>query len=257
MNKHLLKISTRIVLITILGISSWVFLVIDVSKFVSRQSLINEPIIIVLTFLGIIFSLLSFNTRKILKELGEWASFIMMSTVFILMVFSFILLPSNVNQSSMYPTLESGDRILVYHFNYEPEFNDIVVVEMDKETYPTIPDTSFLDETSDVVYYVKRLLGMPGDRLTFERTNVGSDTYYVLINDTYALSPTSLKYTLTNTQRLYLKDQLLIDVIPDDMYFVLGDNAVSSLDSRGFGLVYEQDMMGKVIFGLWPFGAIS
>ncbi|MGB0175133.1 MAG: signal peptidase I [Acholeplasmataceae bacterium] len=257
MNKSIIKVILRSVIILLLGILSWLFLSIDVSKFVSSQSFINVPVIIILTVLGIILSYFSLSQVKWIKELGDWLSFIVMSTMFILMVFSFVLLPSNVNQSSMYPTLESGDRILIYHFNYQPMIGDIVVVEMDQETYPNIPDTSFLEEDASVVYYVKRLVGMHGDVITFERTGIQSDNYYVLINGSYALSPTSLKYTLTNTQRIYIENQLEGESIPEGMVFVLGDNAVSSLDSRGFGLVYEENLMGKVIFGLWPFGAIA
>ena len=258
MNKQRLKVILRITIILILGVLSWVFLSLKVSKFVNEQSFINVPSIIILTGLGSALSLVTLYGNKWVKEIGEWLSFIMMSTLFILMIFSFILLPSNVNQSSMYPTLESGDRILIYHFNYQPVKHDIVVVEMDQETYPNIPDTSFSEDSStSIVYYVKRLIGEPGDILTFESTGIQSENYYVLVNGEYAVSPTSLKYTLTNTQRVYLVEQLENNVIPEHMFFVLGDNAVSSLDSRGFGLIYEEDLMGKVIFGLWPFGGIS
>lgn len=256
MNKNPYKIIIRIFITILLGILAFIFYNQGVSKFVSETSFMSISIILGFTTLGILFSLLAFHKNKWLFEIGEWMSFITISTFFILIIFSFILLPSNVNQSSMFPTLENGDRILIYHYLYEPKREDIVVVEMDQDTYPNIP-TDSTDDPLSVTYYVKRLKGLPGDTLTFERTQLLSENFYIKINGEYMESPTSLKYTLTNTQRLFISTQLQNDIIPDSMYFVLGDNAVSSLDSRAFGLVYENDLMGNVIFGIWPFGAIS
>lgn len=256
MNKKPYKIIIRIFITILLGILAFIFYNQGASKFVSETSFMSIPIILGFTTLGILFSLLVLYKNKWLFEIGEWMSFITISTFFILIIFSFILLPSNVNQSSMFPTLENGDRILIYHYQYEPEREDIVVVEMDQDTYPNIP-TDSTDDSLSVTYYVKRLKGLPGDTLTFERTQLLSENFYIKINGEYMESPTSLKYTLTNTQRLFISTQLQNDIIPDSMYFVLGDNAVSSLDSRAFGLVYERDLMGNVIFGIWPFGAIS
>ena len=257
MNKSLFKIIMRILITILLGTLAILFYTQGVSRFTDETSFMSIPIIIGFMVTTILFSLLIlFNTRW-LFEIGEWLSFILISTMFILIVFSFFLLPSNVNQSSMFPTLESGDRILIYHYNYVPFKEDIVVVEMDQETYPNIPNDAIDEDDNPITYYVKRLKGMPGDSLTFERTQLLSENFFIKLNGEYLESPTSLKYTLTNTQRLYIMSQLENNIIPEAMYFVLGDNSVSSLDSRGFGLVFEEDLMGKVIYGLWPFGAIS
>jgi signal peptidase I len=175
-------------------------------------------------------------------------------------VFSFILLPSNVNQSSMFPTLSSGDRILIYHFQYETKRDDIVVIEMRPEIYPLIPQASFIDPdtglASDLVYYVKRVFGMSGDTLTFERTSFNSEQFHIFLNGTQLFSTSQVAYTLSYQQKVALEDQLESNVIPNDFVFVLGDNALSSLDSRAFGLVRDEDIMGKVIYKLWPFGGV-
>jgi len=257
MNKSFFKIITRILITMLLGTLALIFYSQGVSKFTNETSFMNIPIIVGFMVLTILFSLLLLQNIKWLFEVGEWLSFISISTMFILIIFSFFFLPSNVNQSSMFPTLENGDRILIYHYNYEPIKEDIVVVEMNQETYPNIPNDVISDGDSQITYYVKRLKGMPGDTLSFERTQLLSENFFIKINGEYIESPTSLKYTLTNMQRLYIMTQLENSIIPDDMYFVLGDNAVSSLDSRGFGLVLEEDLMGKVVFGIWPFGRIS
>lgn len=257
MNKSQFKIITRILITILLGTLALILYTQGVSKFTDETSFMSIPIIIGFMVITTLFSLLILFKIKWLFEIGEWLSFIFISTMFILMIFSFFLLPSNVNQSSMFPTLENGDRILIYHYNYEPVKEDIVVVEMDQETYPNIPNDAVDDQDNPVTYYVKRLKGMPGDTLTFERTQLLSENFFIKINGEYVESPTSLKYTLTNIQRLYIVAQLENNIIPEAMYFVLGDNSVSSLDSRGFGLVFEEDLMGKVIYGLWPFGRIS
>ena len=44
------------------------------------------------------------------------------------------------------------------------------------------------------------------------------------------------------------------DKIPDNMYLVLGDNRIASLDSRSFGLIKKEDIIGRVVFRIWPLG---
>ncbi len=53
------------------------------------------------------------------------------------------------------------------------------------------------------------------------------------------------------TKNFTLKD-LGYDVIPDDMYLVLGDNRGDSLDSRNFGLISKKDIIGKPFLRIWP-----
>jgi signal peptidase I len=192
---------------------------------------------------------LKFKASSLIKKINEWVLFISVSLSFILLIFSFVVIPSNVNQQSMMPTLNDGDRILIFHFNYVPKRGDIIVIEVNHEDYPMIPMSTFKD--SETIFFVKRLVGMPGDRIHFELENGQS---YLYINDEKVISVTGHGYLVTEQQQLWIRSQLEDGIL--QQYFVLGDNSTSSLDSIEFGHVDPLDIMGKVVFKLWPFGGL-
>ena len=260
MKKHLLKSHIRIVLLLVISIISIVFIVFPVSKLYEETSILSINVILIIVIISMFGYILSFVNGSKYQRASDWITFFALSFISILFVFSFFILPSNVNQSSMFPTLSSNDRILIYHFKYEVEKNDIVVIEMKQDVYPNIPSSSFMNaystDQNDFVYYVKRVYGIKGDKITFERISNNSDSFYIFINDIKVESSVNVSYTLTFNQMEFLKTQLKDDMI-EEGFFVLGDNALASLDSRAFGLVREVDIMGKVIFKLWPFGSVS
>lgn len=174
-------------------------------------------------------------------EFLDWLTFLSVSLMAIFMVFMFVALPSDVKHSSMNPTLYSGDRVVVYHFNYTPERNDIVVTYM-------------LDYIEDE-YYVKRVFGMPGDQITF--ISIDTIHYSIWINGEKAVSTSGITYLVQQSGIDEMTSSMTNGVLNDGFYIILGDNANGSTDSRSFGAVHEEDIVGKVILRLWPFGGVS
>jgi len=131
---------------------------------------------------------------------------------------------SVVRGSSMAPGIRDGDRIVVDHLSYllsDVQRGDIVVLE-----YP-------LDPSLD---YIKRVVGLPGDDVLVDGRGVRVNG--ALLDEPYAcaLDPrTSLRTT-----------------VPPGAYFVLGDNRPHSSDSREFGLVPRENIVGKVDLCIWP-----
>jgi len=97
----------------------------------------------------------------------------------------------------------------------------------------------------DGSFLVKRIIGLPGDTL-FYKDNA------LFINGT--LFEESF-LTDVITEDFSLKD-LGYEIIPDDMYFVLGDNRNNSLDSRHFGLIEKKQFIGKPFLKIFPFKEI-
>jgi signal peptidase I len=133
--------------------------------------------------------------------------------------------------SSMFPTLQQHDRLIVYQFDYTPQRNDVVVIFIDEDYYA-------IEES----HYVKRVVGLPGD--TIEVNNLNQ----LLING-------SVVQNLPAANVQDVKD--LIEFLPDGkimpgFYFVLGDNVANSHDSRNIGFIREQDIKAKVIFRFFP-----
>jgi signal peptidase I len=133
---------------------------------------------------------------------------------------------SVVRGSSMAPGIQDGDRILVEPWSYllgGVERGDVVVLR-----YPLDPE----------VDYIKRIIGLPGDRVTMARGKVWVNG--ALLSEPYvaAIDPSSV----------------LSLIVEPGSYFVLGDNRPRSSDSREFGLVPEAYVRGRVDLRLWPPG---
>ena len=226
-----------------------IFSLNDVTRFTEASRYFSMPLFFVFLIIFFISIFMKSYAHQLLTQINDWVMFIAVSLSFILLIFSFMIIPSNVNQQSMMPTLNDGDRIIISHFMYTPKRGDIVVIEVNSEDYPLIPSSTFSDE--DIVYFVKRIVGLPGDRISFVIEN-GQRILY--INNEKVVSVSGHSYVVTEQQQLFLETQIENGLLMQ--YFVLGDNSQASLDSIEFGHVLEEDMMGKVIFRLWPFGGI-
>lgn len=164
------------------------------------------------------------DLRNITEFIKDASKYIIV-VIFVLLFFIFVMGLQQVIGPSMNPTLNEGDIIitnkLIYRFK-SIERNDIVVISQDEK------------------YMIKRIVGLPGETVEYQNNDV-------LINGK------AYKETFTNseTEDFTIQD-LGYDVIPEDMYLVLGDNRENSLDSRTFGLVSKNQIVGKAWIKIWP-----
>lgn len=173
-------------------------------------------------------------------EVLDWLTFLSVSLMGIFFVFMFIMLPSVVKYSSMSPTLSEGDRVLIYHFNYEPKRDDVVIVYI-----------------SDDVYYIKRVHALPGDVIRFYP--IEANRYRIQINGEFPKSPNDIFYDMDEIGKTMIEAHLLGEILNDDYFLVFGDNASNSIDSRSsdVGPIHRDQIVGKAFFRLWPMGVIS
>ncbi len=145
---------------------------------------------------------------------------------------------TDVEGSSMLPTLSDGDSVIVDKLTYrfkEPERYDVVAFSYRYEL-----DT----------YYVKRIIGLPGEKVQIDAQGT------IFINDEALDENYGIE---TITQPGYASTPMLLD---EGEYFVLGDNRNDSIDSRNsaVGLVRRSEIIGRVVFRIYPlpsFGAIE
>ena len=152
---------------------------------------------------------------KIIKEILPYVLII----IAVILIRTFIITPVRVDGASMDQTLEDGQILLLYKLS-NIDYGDIVVLDEEKE--------------GEII--IKRIIGMPGDTVS-----IRDNTIYVNgeeVEEDYAYGETSDYEEIT---------------LDDDKYFILGDNRPISKDSRYFGPVKEDEIIGKVIFRLWPF----
>jgi len=180
---------------------------------------------------------------------------------------SFIVEPFKIPSSSMMPTLLVGDFILVNKFSYglripvlrtkildtsAPKRGDVIVFR-----YPENPK----------INYIKRVVGLPGDEITYrdkviyvngkEVPQIDIGTYVGQGTEGSKASGSNLKqeslgdidHRILLMPRFNLGREGVYDV-PEGQYFVMGDNRDNSQDSRFWGFVPEQNLVGKA-FAIW------
>lgn len=148
-----------------------------------------------------------------------------------IVVYLFLFQPHNVNGASMDNTFKNGDYILTSKIAYrldKPMRGDVIVFSS-----PQNPDIDF----------IKRIIGEPGERIRIENGLVFIDGK--ALNEPYTSSETTLY------KNGFIKKGVEVTV-PEDSYFVLGDNRARSSDSRQFGFIPRSTIVGKVFFRYFP-----
>lgn len=141
-----------------------------------------------------------------------------------------------VDGKSMEPTLEDGNLMMV---------NKVVYELTDVHRFDII--VFHANEQED---YVKRVIGLPGDEIEYR-----NDRLY--INGEYIAEEFLDSYKEKNHQERYTEDFILKELtgknkVPAGSYFVMGDNRIDSLDSRSFGFIHTDAIVGKVDLAYWP-----
>lgn len=150
---------------------------------------------------------------------------------------AFLLIPVPVSGNSMEGTLQQGDMVIIEKISPIRRF-DVVVFQM--------PDGST---------YIKRVIGMPGDSVKYE-----ADQLY--INDEPVEEPFLAKNrnndheTASYTNDFDLESLLGVEKLGKDSYFVIGDNRRASKDSRSFGPISGDAILGNARFVYYPFSHI-
>lgn len=170
-----------------------------------------------------------------------------------LLIKSFVLQAFFIPSASMEPTLREGDRVLVEKLSYlvsEPKRGQVIVFERDVTgAVVEEPEGNWVD---DVTGAFKGLFGFPtGDTQDFIKRvmAVGGDTIEGREDGLYV-----------NGERVeepYLEEGQTTGVfgpfeVPADQLFVMGDNRDNSDDSRGFGAIPEESVVGHAFVLIWP-----
>jgi signal peptidase I len=194
------------------------------------------------------------NLTRRQRSAIDWALTIVFAVLIVLALKTWVVNPYRIPSASMEPTLHCGrptngceagssDRVLanrfIYHFR-DPKRKEIVVFNA--------PPRAAVECESGV--YVKRIIGLPGDRWE-ERDG------YVYI-DGKRLDEPYVKPDRRDRDTMQLSSILPgATRIPKDKYLMMGDNRSQSCDSRRWGLVSRSELIGEVFLTYWPLGRIA
>lgn len=172
--------------------------------------------------------------KEIIKELAGWLLYIVLIIALTWIVVTFVGKRTEVSGSSMETTLSDKDQLIVDKMTYrfrDPKRYDIVV---------------FPYQYQDNTYYIKRIIGLPG-----ETVQILSGMVYI---DGMRLDEHYGNEIMENPG---IAEEPL--TLGEDEYFVLGDNRNNSSDSRAsdVGLIHRKDLIGRAWIRVWPLSQIG
>ena len=174
------------------------------------------------------------------REILEWFESLVFALLVVQLVLTFLLRIVMVDGESMTNTLQNGDRLIMTHVAYEPERDDIVV----------------LDSSGANKVLIKRVIGIAGDKVKVDYNEnhvyvngeqISNEHIREVMEDSFYFDP-----SFCVSEGVYEYE------VPDNCVFVMGDNRNDSKDSRSADVrfVDKSEIMGKAIFRVYPFNSI-
>ena len=175
------------------------------------------------------------NSTSFIGEAISWVLTIVVAVAIAFLLNKFVLINAEIPSGSMENTIMTGDKLIGFRWSYlfsKPKRGDIIIFK-----YPD-------DESQN---YVKRVIGCPGDTVVIESGKI-------YING--ASEP---------LEENYLKEDWVVATgpytfeVPEDSYFVMGDNRNDSWDARYWTNTYvaKDKILGKAIFRYWPINDVK
>ena len=174
------------------------------------------------------------------KELFSWIKIFVVAVVIAFFINNVIIMNANLPSGSMKNTISEGDRMIglrtAYWFS-DPQRGDIVIFEN--------PDYKENGSRADDKYYVKRVIGMPGDKVVISNAKVYINDSKTPLNETYLPE----EWTQVNGDEEPLEYK-----VPKGCYFLMGDNRNNSSDARFWKNTYvkRSKIIAKAEFKYWP-----
>ena len=178
-------------------------------------------------------NMLGIKTKSIF---GDLLKYLAVAFIVMLPVRLFLIQPFIVSGNSMAPAFTDGNYLVIdelYTQHETLERGDVVIFR-----YPLDPS----------LYYIKRIVGMPGETMTIDKGAVSIDkrdgTRQVLVVPRPSITE------LTQVEPIITK-------LAKDEYFVLGDNRSESSDSREWGPLQSKFIIGRALMRIWPLNSIE
>lgn len=185
--------------------------------------------------------------NELWREAFSWLKTIAFALIFAWVFVNFVIVNASVPTGSMEGTIRVGDRIVAFRLSYmftEPERYDIIV---------------FRGAEADSPLYVKRIMGIPGDEITIIDGSVFVNGKEEALRDDFVQGDLFGNFPIPRNP---VPDFMTVPTdgsapfltVPENHFFVLGDNRNNSIDSRNWTnpFVSREQIQGRVIFRYWP-----
>ena len=174
------------------------------------------------------------NFKNVLRNIFDFLKTLVFSLLLVVFIRFFIISPFSVKGKSMEPSFYEGEYLIVDEISYRfKDFKrgDVIVLK-------------YKDKQGISEFLIKRIVGLPGEEVIISNGKVlikneeNPDGYYL--------------------EEDYLSENIetfgnIKELVSEDNYFILGDNRPNSLDSRYFGSILKDQIVGRVFFRGFPF----
>ncbi|MFH1181208.1 MAG: signal peptidase I [bacterium] len=174
--------------------------------------------------------------KSFLSFIWETVKIVIIALLIVVPIRYFVFQPFFVKGQSMEPSFDDGNYLIVDELSYRlraPERGEVIVFK-----YPNDPSQK----------YIKRIIGLPGEIVEIKDRQImisnGKGEAKILDESNY----------LPSAAQTFGEEQI---ILANDQYFVLGDNRLASSDSRSWGSLPREDIIGRVLIRVWPFASLA
>ncbi len=200
----------------------------------------------------------------------EWLESLIIIGLLAVVIRSFIVAPFKIPSSSMVPTLEIGDYLFVlrYPYGFRIPFTDIQLLPKEAKRGDVVVFVYPGDKSKD---YIKRIVGVPGDHVVYRNNKLtvngktmpltpqGERAYFmqdhnVDVSGLFVEDLDGVKHYVLR-KNFSIKDGEW--TVPQGMYFAMGDNRNNSRDSRFWGFVPQNYLVGRAAIVWWSWDGVK
>ena len=175
------------------------------------------------------------KTSYLIYNIYDMGIFILSSVLTVLFCVMVVITPCNISGSSMNNTYQNNDKVLIWSLFYNVDNEDVIVFDAKK----------YVNSNGESRFYIKRAIGIEGDLVKYD-----PDTKSLYINEIYIEEISLAEYV--NICKNFNSNLKYSFIIPENKVLVMGDNRINSIDSRVFGLIDEEEIIGKVFIRIAP-----
>lgn len=183
----------------------------------------------------------------------EWVESLAFTIIFVLVFTSYIAQATQVPTESMKPTILVGDHFFLDKLVFPANYPAAIRSYLPHRKINRLDIIAFKSPTEGNIPFVKRVIGLPGEKIEIHNKAVMVNG--VKLDEQYKIHVDSTVYAADpwTPEELKVRDNYGPVIVPPGHYFVMGDNRDNSNDSRYWGFVQWDEIIGKPLFVYWSY----
>ena len=193
------------------------------------------------------------NSSSRRKQAREWIESLAFTIVFVLVFTSYVAQATQVPTESMKPAIMVGDHFFLDKLSFKANYPEFFHPFLPTRNLSRKDIVAFRSPTQGEIPFVKRLIGIPGDVIEIRDKVLYLND--VQVDEPYKIHIEEVIYRDNpwTPNDLHIRDNFGPVTLPENSYFVMGDNRDNSNDSRYWGFIRYDDIIGKPLFIYWSY----